>query len=114
MRMRARSFLLAFILLLGVLCVLVPVYAQTITVSNLQYSATSVVGNQVTVSFTINYQGASVGDILVISVWNTQSSSYASGSTSSSYPDSCPQATGTYNWAAAVLMSFQVRKGQRL
>ena len=98
--LRARFFLLGLILSLSVFYVLAPVYAQTVSVSNLQYSSTSILGKQITVSFTVNYGGASVGDILLVSVWDIQTNSYAPGSTVSSNPSSCPQATGTYSWAA--------------
>ena len=88
------------ILSLGALYFVVPVYAQIVTVSNLHYSSTSVLGKQATVSFTVNYGGASAGDYLIISVWDVNANNYASGSTINSYPDSCPQITGTYSWAA--------------
>ena len=103
--------MLALILSLGVVCLVVPVYAQTVSVSNLQYSSPSLVGKQVTVSFTVNYQGAIIGYYLVAAVFDVDTQTYASGSTISSNPDACQQATGTYSWAAACTVVLQNVQG---
>ncbi len=109
--LRARALLLGLTLSLGVLFLLVPVHAQTISVSNLQYSSTSVLGRQMTVTFTVSYEGASVGNYLVAAVWDVQANSYAPGSTINSNPDSCPQTTGSYSWAAACVYAISDLQG---
>ncbi|MGA2971086.1 MAG: zinc ribbon domain-containing protein [Candidatus Bathyarchaeia archaeon] len=98
--MRARFLLLALILSLSGSCLLVPVYAQTVSVSNLQYSSTSILGKQVTVSFTVNYQGATVGYLLLAAVWDVAANTFASGSAVSSDPVGCQQAPASYSLTA--------------
>jgi len=88
-----------FILSVGALYFIVPVRAQTVSVSNLQYSSTILISKQVTVGFTASFSGA-MGNYMVVAVWDQQKNTYASGSLISSNPDSCT-VPSEYSWAAA-------------
>jgi hypothetical protein len=77
----------------------------------LQYSSTILLGKQLIVSFTANYQGASVGYYFLAAVWNVKTNSFASGSTFSSNPVPCLQATGSYAWAAVCAYALSNLQG---
>ncbi len=64
-----------------------------------------------TVTFTVSYDGASVGNYLVAGIWDVQANSFAFGSTISSNPYSCPQTTGSYSWAAACVYAISDLQG---
>ena len=85
---------------MGVLYLVAPVYAQTISISNLQYPSTVLLGKQVVVSFTVNFSGLTPGvDYLIAGVENPDATSWAAGSVLNSNPDNC-QADSSYTWEA--------------
>jgi len=66
----------------------IPVHAQTVSISNLQYPHTIIVNKQLTVSFTVSYSGASHEEFLAIFIWNPQNF-LANGYLVSSNPQTC-------------------------
>ena len=77
--LRMRILLLVLMLFVGAVCFVVPVYAQTISISNLQYPSAIVVDKQLTVSFTISYSGANSQDYVAAGIFLSPQSSYANG-----------------------------------
>ena len=80
---------------MGAVYSVVPVYAQTVNVSNLQYPSTVVLGGQVTVSFTVNWSGAPQGAsyVLFAGVADSTTNNWASGTVISSSPNICSKNT---------------------
>jgi len=104
-QLRRHCFLLSLLLLVACVYLVVPVYAQTISMSNLQYPSTILLNKQLTVSYTVSYADANVGDYLVAGIFEPNTSGgwqFALGSTLDSSPDNCRQvATSPYNGDAA-------------
>ena len=96
--LRMRILLLVLMLFVGAVCFVVPVYAQTISISNLQYPSAIVVNKQLTVSFTISYSGANSQDYVAAGIFLSPQSSYANGNVISSTPQTCqPDTTNSYD-----------------
>lgn len=77
--------------------------SPTISISNLQYPSTLILGKQVTASFTVAYSGVTPNiNYLVAGITKSELSDWATGSVISSGPDNCP--TDPYRtWAASCL-----------
>jgi hypothetical protein len=66
----------------------------TVSISNLQYPTTVLLGQQVIVSFTVSFSGFTPGvTYLVAGIPNADNSGWASGSVIRSSPDNCPEGT---------------------
>jgi len=94
----------------GLACFSVPpVYAQTVSISNLQYPSSIVANRQLTVSFTVEYSGASAKDYLIL--WIYAQNSFATGSVVSSSPQACQQAAEA-PYSSETLCALQPSSGQ--
>jgi hypothetical protein len=87
-----------------VLYLVVPVYAQTISVSNPIYPSRAVLGKDVDVSFTVNWSGVPTDDSILAGVADVSHEYWVNGSMVSSSSNIC-QANTKHNWADCYILS---------